>query len=220
MNARAAAMTAMVALAVAAVGACDGGTEPPARSASPPARSAGPPAPPGSSPGSSPAAGCPRPGAGTAAASSQLIPVPSNGLPRSTAKGQPLVIEAIVLDRNCRPATSAWVNLWHTDARGLYGPRRNQCCYYAGTVRTDDGGRFRLRSIRPAQYPVPDAPPAHVHLEIRHAAGDLDTEIIFAGGTPPDRVIPSGHVVPMALSGDGAGWRGAVVFVLSGAAPR
>jgi protocatechuate 3,4-dioxygenase beta subunit len=204
MNARAIARSAMLALAVAVAVACDGGAEPPARPAGP------------SPPGASPAAGCPRPGAGTAQARSQLIPAPSNGLPRSTAKGETLVVEAVVLGRDCRPAADAMVRLWHTDAKGLYGPGENRCCYYAGVVRSDDSGRFRLRSVRPAQYPVPDAPPAHVHLEIRHAAGNLDTEIIFAGGPPADRVLPSGHVVPMELSRDGAGWRGAVVFVLPG----
>jgi hypothetical protein len=203
MNARTA--TAMVALAVAAVAACDGGTEPPLRSGSP------------SPPGVSRAAGCPRPGAGTADAGAQLIPAPSNGLSRTTAKGEPLVVEAVILDRDCRPAAGANVRVWHTDARGLYGPEANRCCYYAGVVRTDDGGRFRLRSIRPAQYPVPDAPPAHIHLEIQHAAGDLETEIIFGAGAPADRLPPSGHVVPMELSRDGAGWRGAVAFVLPGA---
>jgi protocatechuate 3,4-dioxygenase beta subunit len=197
----------MIVFAVAVVAACDGGAEPrqqPVRSSSPPP------------PRMSPTAGCPRPDAGTAAASSQLIPVPSNRLPQSTAEGQALVVEAVILERDCRPAVGANVHLWHTDAQGLYGPTANECCYYDGTVHTDDSGRFRLRTIRPAQYPVPDAPPAHLHLEIRHAAGNLDTEIIFAGRSPTGPAMPSGHVVPMALSQDGAGWRGAVVFVLSG----
>jgi protocatechuate 3,4-dioxygenase beta subunit len=197
----------MVVLVVAVVAACDGGTEPRPQ----PARSSGP-----SPPSTSPVVGCVRPAAGTAAASSQLIPASSNRLPRSTAEGQALVVEAVILGRDCRPAVGADVHLWHTDARGLYGPAREECCYYDGTVRTDERGRFRIRTIRPAQYPVPDAPPAHIHLEIRHAAGDLDTQIIFDGGSPAGPVMPSGHVVPMALSQDRTGWRGAVVFVLSG----
>jgi protocatechuate 3,4-dioxygenase beta subunit len=203
MNARTAA--AMVALAVVAVAGCDGGAEPPSRSGSP------------TPPGASPAAGCPDPGAGTADARSQLIPGPSNNLPRSPATGEPLIVEAVVLARDCRPAPGADVRVWHTDARGRYGPAEGRCCYYAGVVRTDAGGRFRLRSVRPAQYPVPDAPPAHIHLEIRHAAASLETEIIFDGRPVPVPLLPSGHVVPMELRRDGAGWRGAVAFVLPGA---
>ena len=36
--------------------------------------------------------------------------------------------------------------VWHTDARGLYGPGAgtDECCYYGGTVRTDANGRFEL----------------------------------------------------------------------------
>src|ERR687893_336483 len=81
---------------------------------------------------------------------------------------------------NAAPAAGASVRVWHTDAAGEYGPRGTErCCYYGGTVAADANGRFRLDTIRPAQYPQADAPPAHVHLEIRHPSGHLETEIIF-----------------------------------------
>jgi protocatechuate 3,4-dioxygenase beta subunit len=164
--------------------------------------------------GASTAAECARPSAGTAAA--ELVPGPSNGLPPSTAGGQPLVVEAVILQRDCRPAAGATVHLWHADAQGLYGPSKAQeCCYYDGTVRADERGRFRLRTIRPAQYPVPNAPPAHVHLEIRHAAGSLNTELTFDDPPPTGPATPTGHDLPIALTADGTGWRGEAVFVLS-----
>jgi protocatechuate 3,4-dioxygenase beta subunit len=109
------------------------------------------------------------------------------------------------------------VHLWHTDARGLYAPAGSDgCCYYDGTVRTDQSGRFRLHTIRPAQYPVVNAPPAHIHVEIRHPAGNLNTEIIFGTAPSTGPVTPSGDVVRVGLRKDGAGWRGEAVFVLSG----
>jgi protocatechuate 3,4-dioxygenase beta subunit len=78
-------------------------------------------------------------------------------------------------------------------------------------------GPVRIRTIRPAEYPEPNAPPAHIHLEIRHAAGDLNTEIIFDSQVP-DRVSVSTGRVEVALEADGTGWRGAAVFVLTGTA--
>jgi hypothetical protein len=158
-------------------------------------------------------AGCRRPAPGTAASGSALVPGPTNGLPRSTAVGEPLVIEAVVLDRGCRPAHGAELDVWHTDAGGRYGPADN-CCYYGGNVRTDAHGRFRLQTIRPAQYPEANAPPAHIHLDIRHGPARLETEIVFGLASPPAMVTPTGGQVPVVLRREGDGWRGDVAFVL------
>lgn len=188
-------LAAALALGLAAMGGCDGG-----------------PGPATSSP--SPLAGCVRPTGSAADAGSALVPGPSIGLTRSTAVGEPLVIEAVMLDRACRPAEGAVVNLWHTDARGLYGPKGSEkCCYYRGQVRTDHNGRFRLQSIRPAQYPEPNAPPAHIHLEIRHPSGNLDTEIVFDTAPPSSIAPPTGGLLPITLRREGAEWRGDAVFV-------
>jgi protocatechuate 3,4-dioxygenase beta subunit len=62
------------------------------------------------------------PSAAPADPGSIVVPGPSDGLPATPAKGEPLVIAAVVLDRSCRPAAGATVNLWHTDSRGLYRP--------------------------------------------------------------------------------------------------
>lgn len=148
---------------------------------------------------------------------SVLVPGPSNGLPESDEPAERLVIVATVLGPDCQPATGATVNLWHTDSRGDYGNEQIECCYYWGTVSTDRAGLFELDSIRPGQYREPNAPPAHIHLEITHASGRLMTEIVFADD--PD--VPPGEregVVPVALRETGSGeartWRGEVTFVL------
>lgn len=166
-----------------------------------------------------PAGACLPPRAGPVAAGSVLVPVPTNGLSASTAQGQKLVIVAMVLDSRCTHVEGADVNIWHADAEGRYGPAGTErCCYYGGTVRTDRDGRFRIDTIRPAQYPEPGAPPAHIHLEIRHASGRLDTEIVFTETPGPTIPARPGNIVPVYLSSSGTGdatsWYGEATFVL------
>ncbi|HET8657847.1 MAG TPA: hypothetical protein VFM55_02490 [Micromonosporaceae bacterium] len=163
--------------------------------------------------------GCAVPAPGPVDAASVLVPGPTNNLPLSKAPGERLVIAGVVLDAGCRPAAGIEINLWHTDAHGDYGPRgTQQCCYYAGTVRTDRNGRFRLETIRPAQYPQPNAPPAHIHVEIRQAPTPLTTEIVFTSAAAPTTATRTGHQAPVALTKGGGGnpgaWYGEVVFVL------
>jgi len=170
--------------------------------------------------------GCTVPGPGPVDAASVLVPGPTNNLPPSKVPGEQLVIAGVVLDAACRPAPGMDLYLWHTDAHGDYGPPgTQQCCYYAGTVRTDRNGRFRLETIRPAQYPQPNAPPAHIHVEIRQAPTPLTTEIVFtvaaapASAGAPSVATRTGHQVSIALtrgggSRDPGAWYGEVAFVL------
>jgi hypothetical protein len=191
----------IVAVLVVAAG-CDGGAAPDAATPAPGTRV----------PASAASAGCARPAAGSAEVA--LRPGPTNGLAASPG-GDALVIETIVLDRECRPASGADLRIWHTDARGHYGPADSEkCCYYEGTVRTDRNGRFRLETIRPAQYPEANAPPAHIHMEIRHGAADLTTQFVFGIASPPATVTPAGDLVSVVLRRAGAGWHGDAVLVL------
>jgi len=187
------AVLAAVAAGLAAAGGCDGADQRPEAAQSKTA--------------------CPPSQTGTG---SVLVPGPNNGLPASAAAGEPLVIEAVIVDRACRPVAGVGVYLWHTDARGLYGPAGTEkCCYYQGRVQTDHNGRFRLETIRPAQYPEPNAPPAHIHLRIQHQAGELTTMIVFTGQRPPSAGTPTGEQLPVELRRQGGGWRADAVFVLS-----
>jgi protocatechuate 3,4-dioxygenase beta subunit len=202
-KARGATLAVSIVLLATVVAGCDSTAAPPA---APTVTS--------SAPGAA-SAGCDRPAAGTADAKADLAPGPTNGLPPSPTVGQPLVIEAVILDHTCGPATGAGVRLWHTDAAGLYAPASvGGCCYYEGTVLTDQTGRFRLRTIRPAEYPIPSAPPAHIHLEIRHPAGNLDTMIIFGAAPSTGPIAPTGNELVVALRRDTAGWRGTAEFLL------
>jgi len=136
--------------------------------------------------------------------------------PLDALPGEPLIVDAVILDRTCQPAAGAEAHIWHADARGLYGPSQGrECCYYDGTVRADSAGRFRLQTIRPAQYPVPNAPPAHIHLEIRYQGSTLGTEVVFGAAPSPSIAPLTGEVLSITLKRDGNGWRGEALFVLS-----
>jgi hypothetical protein len=179
------------------VAACDGGAPAPTTTSS--------------SPGS--AVGCARPAVN--GSDVVLAPGPTEGVPKATAAGEALVIDAIVLDRACRPAPGAGLRIWHTDARGLYGPEGgDDCCFYEARGQTDLSGRFRLETIRPAQYPVANAPPAHIHAEIDHGGAQSAVTMVFGFGSPPATVAPANGPVSVVLSHGSAGWRGEATIVL------
>ena len=186
-----------VALLVGAV-ACDSGQPAPLPSASP----------------SGTAAGCARP----AVATSEVVlrPAPTQGVPKAPTAGEPLVIDTAVLDWECRPAGGARMRIWHTDARGLYGPKGgDDCCYHEARGEADDSGRFRLETIRPARYPEANAPPAHIHFEIDHGGLRAEITVIFGLNSPPATVPLASGPVTVPLRRDGDGWRGEAVLVVT-----
>lgn len=86
--------------------------------------------------------------------------------------GERLAIEGTVFGIDGEPAPEIIVYAYQTDARGVYPPnpsRRTAAGRRHGRlhawVRTDEGGRYRFDTIRPAGYP--DSPVAqHVHLHV------------------------------------------------------
>ncbi|MEV7326366.1 dioxygenase [Streptomyces sp. NPDC093970] len=115
----------------------------------------------------------------------------SEGLP-----GTPLFFEGQVVDREGTPVGGAAVDIWHSDAEGHYDvdvPDRTDPAM-RGLIRTDQGGRFSFRSIRPASYPIPGdgtvgafmsatgrslMRPAHVHLMIEADGFQRVTTMLF-----------------------------------------
>lgn len=167
---------------------------------------------------------CPEPEARPAAETSILVPGPGPGVPASTAEGERLILAVTVLGVGCQPIADASVDVWHTDAAGVYGPGHGtselQCCYYQGTIRTDENGRFELRTIKPGAYQGEALPPpAHIHIDIRHPEAEgLMTEILFADdpALPPDAGLGGSVVAELAWVEDAQGgyWSGAVTIVL------
>jgi catechol 1,2-dioxygenase len=111
-------------------------------------------------------------------------PMPSGAsLVRSPTPGPGLAVDVRVTDRQGRPVEGAEVDVWHSSPEGFY---ENQDPSQAemnlrGRFRTDEGGRFSFRSVKPAGYPIPvDGPvgelvratsrhnyrPAHLHFMI------------------------------------------------------
>jgi len=87
--------------------------------------------------------------------------------------GEPLVIKGVVTDAAKRPAAGVIVYAYHTNAQGKYPSTeahrktaKHRHGMLRGFARTDAAGRYAFETIRPASYPVPDAPPQHVHMLI------------------------------------------------------
>jgi protocatechuate 3,4-dioxygenase beta subunit len=197
MRRRTVAAAVLIATMTTALAACDGGGQPV-----------------GATTAATPPTGCSGVAMSEVDVASVLVAGPVNDVPPSDAKGEKLIIVAAVLDSMCSPARGANVRLWHTDARGRYGPAGDDCCYYGGTVRTDANGLFRVETIRPGQYPEPGAPPAHIHVEIEHPSATLRTEIVFELGQIGAGTVP----VTLRSVDDAAGryWYGETAFVLGG----
>jgi protocatechuate 3,4-dioxygenase, beta subunit len=93
--------------------------------------------------------------------------------PRDEA-GEAMEIEGLALQVDGKhPASDVIFYVYHTDAKGLYSPapEQRQALHHGhlrGWVRSDDAGRFRIRSIRPAPYPG-NVIPAHIHIFVKEA---------------------------------------------------
>ena len=86
-------------------------------------------------------------------------PITENGgsIVRSPTVGAPLFVTALVKNNKGNPVIEADVDIWNTSAEGLY---ENQDPSQAdmnlrGRFRTDENGRVRFRTVKPAAYPVP-----------------------------------------------------------------
>ena len=81
--------------------------------------------------------------------------------------GEPFEMTGVVRDRvRGRPMPRAKVYVYHADAKGAYA-RSNDPPRLAGTLLTDEQGRYRIRSVFPGSY---GGYAAHVHFEILEPA--------------------------------------------------
>ncbi len=121
---------------------------------------------------------------------------------RPDEPGDTLVFWGLVTSTDGSPIGGALVDLWHADAvvPGTYSNvHEGQPDYnLRGRLVADAEGRFEVRTIMPAPYPIPDQGPtgrllnmlgrhswrpAHIHAKVS-AAGyrPLTTQVYFAGG--------------------------------------
>ena len=96
--------------------------------------------------------------------------------------GEPAVLRGTVRDEAGAPVADARIDVWQNAATGFYAvqqPDEQPPTNLRGIYRTDDAGRYELRTVRPVPYPIPDDGPvgrllrqtgrhewraAHVHL--------------------------------------------------------
>lgn len=88
-------------------------------------------------------------------------------------KGQKLVVSGTVFQLDGKtPAKDAIIYYWQTDNNGYYSPeagmdeRTKRHGHIRGWVKTDENGKYTIRTIRPAPYPN-DVLPAHIHLSVK-----------------------------------------------------
>jgi protocatechuate 3,4-dioxygenase beta subunit len=106
--------------------------------------------------------------------------------------GQPLSISgAVTASGDCRPIEGATLDVWQTNARGLYSnlfglenPSRSGSFNLRGRMKSDGQGHYRFHSVVPGRYPLfwPLTRPRHVHVMVTHPQYEsLTTQIYFEG---------------------------------------
>jgi catechol 1,2-dioxygenase len=125
---------------------------------------------------------------------------------RSPTPGDPIfvtgtVVTGTVVDLDGRPVVGALVDVWNTSAEGFYENQdpRQADMNLRGTFVTDENGQFRLRSIKPAGYPIPvhgpvgdllraqgrhNMRPAHIHFLINKAGCKTQFSQVYSNDDP------------------------------------
>lgn len=87
--------------------------------------------------------------------------------------GERLVVTGTVYEADgVTPAQGVVLYLYHTDATGIYPKRGDETGnaqrhgYLRAWLRTDEHGRYRVETIRPASYPT-RTEPAHIHVTVQ-----------------------------------------------------
>jgi protocatechuate 3,4-dioxygenase beta subunit len=95
--------------------------------------------------------------------------------------GRAVALTGLVLTRNCKPVAGALVDLWHADEKGDYDERGDR---YRGHQFTDAAGRFRFRTIQPAQYP---GRTRHYHVKVQAPSRPVLTTQLYFPDDPGNR---------------------------------
>lgn len=102
------------------------------------------------------------------------------------AKGDVLALTGKVLDPAGNPIENARIEIWQTDARGIYlhpgdlrTADRDKAFQFYGEVRADAAGAFAFQTIFPGPY---TGRPRHIHAKITPPGGKtLTTQFYFSG---------------------------------------
>ena len=87
-----------------------------------------------------------------------------------SATGDVLYLTGVVTDENGNPRSDVIIEIWQTDANGLYRhPRdrskgaRDPLFQYWGRAKTDKDGRYSFKTIIPGKY---EPRPPHIHFKL------------------------------------------------------
>lgn len=122
---------------------------------------------------------------------------PGDTIARGDTPGVPLDVRGTVRDMQGRPLAGASVDVWQASPVGLYENQDPQQpdMNLRGRFRTDGAGRYHVRSVVPAGYPVPtDGPcgellraqlrhpnrPAHLHFMVSQPGFRVLVTQVFA----------------------------------------
>lgn len=97
--------------------------------------------------------------------------------------GRALTLRLRVVDAStCGPIRGASVDIWHTDARGVYsGVQGNRGTFMRGVQQTDRNGYVSFQTVYPGAYP---GRAVHVHVKVHVAGNVVHTGQLYF----PDRV--------------------------------
>ncbi len=110
--------------------------------------------------------------------------------------GVPTLVSGRVLDLDGRPIAGAILDVWQAQTNGLYDSQDEDpdALHMRGKFRSDDAGRYLIRTVQPVNYPIPsDGPvgamlkatgrhpwrPAHIHFVVSAEGYEPVTTHIF-----------------------------------------
>jgi protocatechuate 3,4-dioxygenase, beta subunit len=110
---------------------------------------------------------------------------------RVLTKGVPLYFTGKVADRRGNAVADAVVELWQCDANAVYHhpdggaeSRRDPNFQGYGIAKTDAGGAFHFRTIRPVAYP---GRTPHIHVRVQAADGRVLATQLYLPDDPGNR---------------------------------
>jgi protocatechuate 3,4-dioxygenase, beta subunit len=115
-----------------------------------------------------------------------------DGQPLPRARGEHLDLHGTVRDGEGRAIDRAEIEIWQCDVFGSYrhprgaSERIDAGFQGFGATRSDAGGGYRFRTIRPVPYP---GRTPHIHVKLRHPAfGEVTSQLFVVGepGNPGD----------------------------------
>jgi protocatechuate 3,4-dioxygenase beta subunit len=95
----------------------------------------------------------------------------------SDEKGEKMIIEGQVFDKNRNPYPNVLLYFYHTNHAGIYTTKGNEKGvqkfhgYLHGWCKTNEEGKYILKSIRPSPYPNSNIP-AHIHIAVKEPSNN------------------------------------------------